>query len=301
MTWEFKLADKNHGWFTEGPAWDGAALLFTHIPTSRILRYDPETDSTSVYRTDTNNANGLMFDPQGRLYACEGGARRVVRYEGDGGVTVIADSFEGNRLNIPNDLAIDLNGSVWFTDPYYGAAVKWQANEENKDLDHSSVYRADPRPDGSWRLTRVTFDTTAPNGILFSLDHKTLFVAQSSDVPEGDRQLRAYPVNEDGSLGSGRVLYDFGADRSIDGMCLDTEGNVLATAGSDEGGPGASIWVFSNEGEVVDRHPVPESPTNCTFGDADLRTLYVTTGTGDVFMARTERQGRLLYPPVDRT
>ena len=298
MTWDFRLADKGHGWFTEGPAWDGTGLLFTHIPSSRILRYDPVTSSTSVYMTGTNNANGMVFDARGRLYACEGGARRVVRYETDGSVTVVADSFEGKRLNIPNDLAVDLNGSVWFTDPYYGAAVGWEVNDENQDLDHASVYRADPQPDGAWSLTRLTFDTTGPNGILLSLDNKTLYVAQSRREPDEVRQLRAYPIGEDGSLGPAKVFYDFGAHRGIDGMCLDTEGNILATAGSIDSGPGPSIWVFSQDGEVIDRHPVPQSPTNCTFGDADLRTLYLTTATGEVFMARTEHQGSLLYPTI---
>lgn len=300
MSWQFILVNGPYGGIAEGPAWDGSALLFTHIPASRIIRYDPQDRGSSVYRSDTNNANGLMFDTQGRLYACEGGARRVVRYEADGSATVLADGYEGKRLNVPNDLAIDPNGSVWFTDPFYeGAGGEWSNDRSNKDLDHDSVYRLDEQDDGSWSITRVTFDTTRPNGLLFSLDHKTLYVAQSGRNADEKRELRAYPVNDDGSLGDHTVLHDFGAHRGIDGMVLDTEGNIVATAGFDESGPGPMIYVFAPDGEVLETHPTPtDRPTNCSFGGSDLTTLFVTTGGGDVYMAHTDRQGRLHYPSV---
>lgn len=300
MSWEFELIDGPYGGTTEGPAWDGTGLLFTHIPGSRIMRYDPQTGASTVYRSNTNWANGLMLDPQAQLYACEGGARRMVRYEPDGSTTVLADGFDGRRLNIPNDVAIDLQGRVWFTDPYYeGAAGPWSEDRANKDLDHDSVYRLDPQEDGSWSINRVTFDTTRPNGLLFSLGYETLFVAQSGRRPDEKREFRAYPVNDDGSLGEYTVLHDFGENRGIDGMCLDTEGNVVATAGWTAGGPGPMVYVFSPSGEVLETHPVSsERPTNCTFGDADLRTLYVTSTEGHLFRAYTERQGRLLYPPI---
>jgi gluconolactonase len=223
----------------------------------------------------------------------------VVRYETDGGVTVLADGYEGGRLNIPNDLVLDTEGSVWFTVPYYeGAAGPWSKTRDPKDLDHDSVYRIDSEPNGAYRTTRVTFDTTRPNGLLFSLDYRTLYVAQSGRLPEELRQLRAYPVNDDRSLGAPAVLHDFGEHRGIDGMCLDTEGNIVATAGYELGGPGPLIYVFSPRGEVLETHPVPcTRPTNCAFGDKDLKTLYVTTIEGFLFRARTERTGRAL-PPI---
>ena len=300
MGWEFITTAGPLGGVTEGPAWDGAGLLFTHIPASKILRYDPESHRLADFRSDTNFANGLMLDTQGRLYACEGGARRVVRYEPHGGPTVLADGFEGKRFNIPNDLAIDLQGRVWFTDPYYeGAAGPWSETRANKDLDHDSVYRTDQQADAGWSVTRVTFDTTRPNGLLFSLDHKTLYVAQSGREPWEKRELRAYPLRDDAGLGSYEVLHDFGPHRGIDGMCLDTEGNIVATAGYRQGGPGPMIYVFSPSGEVLETHPVPfERPTNCTFGGPNLRTLYVTTAEGYLLRASTERQGRLLYPSL---
>jgi gluconolactonase len=299
MTWQFELVDGPYGGITEGPAWDGEALLFTHIPASRILRYDPGAKTSSVWREGTNHANGLMFDPQGRLLACEGGARRVVRYEPGGGVTVLADKFLGRRLNIPNDLAIDLQGRIWFTDPFYeGVGGPWSEDRTQMELDHESVYRLDPELDGSWSMHRVTFDTTRPNGLLFSLDHTTLYVAQSGRRPDEKRQLRAYPVRGDGSLGAAEVLHNFGEHRGIDGMCLDSEGYIIATAGWDRGGPGSRIDVFSPGGEVVESHRVPaDRPTNCTFAERDLSVLYVTTMDGCLFRVETNRQGRLWYPP----
>ena len=301
MSWHFVTVNGPYGGVTEGPAWDGSGLLYTHITASRILRFDPAARTSTVHRSDTNYANGLMLDPKGNLFACEGAARRVVRYEPDGGVTVLADGFEGKRLNLPNDLAIDLQGRVWFTDPWYeGAAGPMSEDISNKELDHDSVYRLDPQAGGSWSISRVTLDTTRPNGLLFSLDHSVLYVAQSGRRADEKRQLRGYPVQSDGSLGEGEVLHDFGEWRGIDGMCLDTDGNIVATAGNRVGGPGPMIYVFSPTGQVIEQHPLPvDRPTNCTFGDADLRTLYVTTVEGYLLRAYTERQGRLLYPPSE--
>jgi gluconolactonase len=159
------------------------------------------------------------------------------------------------------------------------------------------VYRLDPRPGGAWDIARVTFDTTRPNGLLFSLDYRTLYVAQSGREPSEKRELRAYPVNSDGSLGPPAVLHDFEAHRGIDGMRLDTEGNIVAAAGWEFGGPGPSIYVFSPSGEVLERHPVPcRRPTNVAFGGEDLTTLYVTTIEGFLFRAETPRTGRVLWP-----
>ena len=300
--WTFETLDPAYGAVTEGPAWDGSGLLFTRIQQSRIMRYDPASGACTIFRENTNCANGLTFDAQGRLYGCEGGAtidaRRVVRYESDGSVTVLADRYEGKRLNIPNDVVVDPDGCVWFTDPYYeGAAGEWSFDRANRELDHDSVYRLDPQPGGAYNITRVTFDTTRPNGLLFSLDYKTLYVAQSGREPAEARQLRAYPVKTGKTLGAAEILHDFGEHRGIDGMRLDTEGNIVATAGWELGGPGPMIYVFSPGGSVLEMHPVPcRRPTNCAFGGPDLTTLYVTTIEGFLFRARTERVGRLLFP-----
>ena len=297
MSWDFIAVQGPFGGTSEGPAWDGEALLFTHIPDSKIYKFDPNTSTTKVFRENTNCANGLMFDRDGNLYACEGGARRVVRYDGES-TEILADSYQGNKLNIPNDLAIDPEGRIWFTDPFYeGAGGPWSEDRSNKELDHDSVYRIDMKDGKSTGVTRVTEDTTRPNGLLFSLDFKTLYVAQSGRLPEEKRQLRAYPVNSDGSLGTHEVIHDFGEHRGIDGMVLDVEGNIVATAGYKAGGPGPMIYVFSASGEVLETHPTPfDRPTNCSFGGEDLSTLYVTTGDGFLLRAFTQRQGRLAYP-----
>jgi gluconolactonase len=195
--------------FTEGPVWTNDTLLFTDLPGSRILRYVPATgECIEVYR-DTNEGNGLTLDRQNRLYVCEGGGRQVVRYDPDGTRVPLAQRFAGARLNSPNDVVVDERGRVWFTDPRY-------SDRSNMELDHESVYRLDPTTAGPWQITRVTFDTTRPNGLAFSLDYHTLYVAETP-VHEGNRQLRAYPVNVDGSLGAHRVLHDFGPYSGIDG------------------------------------------------------------------------------------
>jgi len=296
MSWEFKLLQEPYGGTSEGPVWDGSGVLFTQIDACRILRYCPETGSFSVYRSDTNYANGLMMDSKRRLHACEGGTRRVVCYEPDQPTKVLADSFEGHRLNIPNDLVIDRQGRIWFTDPFYeGAAGPFSYDRVNQDLNHESVYRLDPSPDGSWTIQRMTFDTTRPNGLLFSEDEKTLYVAQSGRRGDEKRELRAYPVDDMTEPNSYHLLHDFGDNRGVDGMCLDVDGNIIATAGWDNGGPGPSIYVFAPNGEAIERHPVPaKRPTNCTFGGEDLSMLYVTSTEGHFFCTRTDRRGLAL-------
>jgi gluconolactonase len=292
LTWTFERLAGPIGDITEGPAWDGSGLLFTDISNNQIMRYDPQTGGYRVFRSGTNGANGLMLDREGRLYACEGKAagRRVVRYESDGSVTVLADHFGGKRLNSPNDLAIDASGRVWFTDPGYGL------KDEDRELDHDSVYRLTPSG-AAWNIERVTFDTTKPNGILIAAAEDTLYVAQSDHAVTARRELRAYPIRADGTLGPYRVLHDFGAHRGIDGMCLDTDGNIIATAGWEVSGPGPMIYVFAPNGRVLETHPVPsDRPTNCTFGGPQLSTLYVTAGSGDVFRVETDRRGRLWFP-----
>ena len=304
MDWEFEILAGPYGRTAEGPAWDGRALLFTHIPENRIMRYDPQTGACTEYRTETNHTNGLVFDAGGHLYGCCSGGRSIVRLEADGRTTTIVDRLDGTRINTPNDLAVDSRGRIWFTNPWNPGNID---SSERMDLDHKGVLRADPQPDGSWTLTRVTYDMTMPNGILVSPDERTLYVAQSDSEPGKLRELRAYPIEEDGSLGAYTVLHQFGEDhqgpqRGVDGMCFDTQGNIVATAGSGVSGPGSMIYVFAPSGRVLETHPTPpdlEPPTNCTFGDPDLRTLYITTNGGHLLRVRnTGLQGWLLWPPA---
>lgn len=293
MAWEFEVLQPPYGDVSEGPVWDGSTLLYTQIQACRIMRYDPRTTKLTVHRSDTNYANGMVMDADRRILACEGGARRVVRYEHNGDVTVLADSFEGKSLNIPNDLVLDREGDVWFTDPFYeGAGGPFSYDRANRELDHDSVYRLQRAGGDEWTITRMTFDTTRPNGLLFSLNQQTLYVAQSGRRADEKRELRAYPLRDDGTLGPCTVLHDFGEHRGVDGMCLDVNGNIVATAGFELGGPGPSIYVFSPHGEIISRHEVPaKRPTNCAFGDDGLTSLYVTSTEGHLFRARTDLEG----------
>lgn len=287
MTWDFERVAGPYE-MTEGPAWDGAGVLFTDIPSSRILRYDVADDETSVFATDTNASNGLTFGPDGALYACERDGRRVVRYEDDGSRTVIADRYDDDLLTAPNDLTFDESGTLWFSDPdYVGRGT-------DKELDHDSIYRARPRDDGDWEVNRATYDTTRPNGLLVSPDRSRLYVAESKYGEGNDRELRSYPIHDDGTLGEYEVLHNFYPHRGIDGMRFDADGNIVATAGSDESGPGPMLYVFTPRGRVLATHPFPgEAPTNCCFGDEDFQSLYVTSHDGCLYRARTDRTG---YP-----
>jgi gluconolactonase len=292
-TWEMLAGPDT---ITEGPAWDGAGLFYTSIDKNEIRRFDPAAGKIATIYRDTNASNGLVLAPDGSLYACEGGSGAVVRYDRSGVKTTLASQFEGKRFNSPNDLVLDRAGRVWFTDPRYG-------DQTGRELDHDSVYRLTAPADGSlpWIVERLTFDTTRPNGLLLSADERTLFVAQSDYNPGSVRQLRAYPVNDDGTLGQYAVLHDFGDARGIDGMCWDTGGEIVATCGWELSGPGARIAVFSTDGRVIEEHPTPAGrPTNCVFGGPDLGELYVTSMDGHLYrVVDTGRRGAL-QPPGQR-
>ncbi|MCZ6633368.1 MAG: SMP-30/gluconolactonase/LRE family protein [bacterium] len=297
MAWQFEPVAGPFA-FTEGPVWTGDAVLFTDIPNNRIMRYDPQTHTCTEYRTGTNGANGLALDGEGNIYVCEGAfdpnatefdgshpGRGIARYGTDGSTTSLADHFEGKRFNSPNDLAIDSQGRIWFTDPRYGD------DRSNMELDHESIFRLDPQSDDTWDVVRVSFDTTRPNGLLVTPDLKTLYVAQSEYGENKKRELRAYPIQDDGTLGTHEVLHNFYPHRGIDGMTLDASENIVATAGWAQSGPGPMIYVFTPQGRVLETHPMPANPTNCTFGDSDLQTLYVTAVDGHLYRAETDRKG----------
>ena len=298
MNWNFKLVAGPFG-FTEGPVWTGETVLFTDIPNNRIMNYNPTSNQTKVFRDNTNEANGLMFDSNGQLYACEGGGRRIACYNDDGTSTTIIDNFQQKRLNSPNDLAFDSKGRLWFTDPRYGSRV------DDLELGHQSVFRAENQSDGTWNLHRATFDTTKPNGILVSPDQKYLYVAESNYGVGNNAELRSYPISDDGALGNFEILHNFYPHRGIDGMCLDIDGNIIATAGWETSGPGSMLYVFTPQGRVLETHPILLTAdsggneealfpggivTNCTFGGKGLTTLYVTAG-GCLYQAETNRRG----------
>lgn len=298
MSWKFELIAKPTN-ITEGPVWTGEELLYTHIRTSRILRYDVKTGETTDWRKDTNRTNGLAFDANGRLFGCCSGGRSILRFDPNRKNVVVCEAVDGKKLNTPNDLAIDRKGRIWFTNPWNEGNID---ETEKQELDNRSVIRLDPQADGTYTSTRVTFDTTQPNGILVSPDQKTLYVAESGYDKAVVRELRAYPIKDDGSLGEYETLYTWGADhkgvhRGIDGMCLDAEGNIVATNGWEVSGPGPMLTVFSPRGRVLETHPVPcNRPTNVCFGGPDLSTVFVTSTQGHFMKAKTDRVGWAMYP-----
>ena len=290
--WEWELIAK-HDSLTEGPVWDGSALLYNECYAAVTYRWDAENGERIVWRTDTNQSNGMKFDRSGRLFTCEGAANRVVEIDPanpNTAPTVITSSLDGAKLNIPNDLDVDGRGRIYFSDPNYSASPN--------NLPHESVYMAEHIFGGNWTVKRVTFDINRPNGVLLSADQSVLYVAESPVKPELKRELRAYPVKADGTLGDKTVLFDFGPGRGIDGMTLTTGGQVLATAGEATKGAGSAIYVFEPNGLVRGTHRTPaDNPTNCTFGGTALNILYVTFATGHVYQVKnTGMTGNLAYP-----
>lgn len=288
MSWNFENAAPVIGSITEGNAWDGELMLYSNISMNRIMSYDPDTVLVEVWREDTEGTNGLNFDTEGRLFGCAGDGRKIVRFDPNGDMVTIVDRLDGRRINSPNDLAITPSGSIYFSD---------RVGDTNPEVGirFSAIISAEPQDDGTYAAVRRTFDTSMPNGLLFSSDYRTLYVAQSDYRASEKIELRAYPVNDDGSLGDYEVLHDFGPHRGIDGMTLSSEGNIVACTGWEISGPGGMITVFDPKGRIIETHPTPaERPTNCTFVGEDL---YVSSIEGHLLVARnTGMTGYLLWP-----
>lgn len=288
MPWKFETAAPVIGTITEGNCWTGQHMLYSNIAMDRIMRLDVKTGLVDVFASNTEGTNGLNFDANGVLYGCAGTGRKIVRFDEHGNHYTIADRVDGRRFNGPNDLAITPSGTIYFSD---------RVGDVGPDvgIDYSAIISATPLQDGTWECTRRTFDTTQPNGLLFSTDYKTLYVAQSDYRANESRDLRAYNVNDDGSLGDCEILHDFGPHRGIDGMTLSSDGLIVACTGFEVSGPGGNITVFDPQGRIIEQHPTPaERPTNCTFVGEDL---YVSSIQGHCLVARnTGLTGHLLYP-----
>jgi gluconolactonase len=256
------------GEFTEGPALGPDGCIYFSDIGNRIMKFDPASGKTTVFREPSGRSNGLKFDREWRLIACEGantgGNRRISITDKDGIVKTVADRWMDKRFNSPNDLALDANGRIYFTDPRY-------VGNEPLELETQSVYRIDPHG----TVTRLISDVQKPNGIVLSPDQRTLYLAESNVAPKGSRQLLAYALKDDGTAGPKKVLHDFGADRGIDGMTVTTEGLIVAAAGANKT---AGVYVFTAEGSKIGFLSTPEDPSNCCFGGKDLKTLYVTAG-----------------------
>ena len=264
--------------FTEGPVWCGDYLLFSDIPNNRVVRWRRLSEGAEVttFRSPSGNSNGLTLDRSRRLIACEHSTRRLTRTEIDGSITVLAERYQGKRLNSPNDVVVRSDDSIYFTDPPYGLAQL----TAGKELPFNGVYRL--APDGE--LTLLVDDFDRPNGLAFSPDESILYVNDTQR-----RHIRAFDVHPDGSISKGRVLIEMKTPEpgAPDGMKIDQKGNIYCT------GPGG-FWIIEPGGKCLGRVMPPELPANLAWGDADWRSLYLTARTS-VYRLRLSEPGTVVF------
>jgi len=256
--------------FTEGPVWSREGfLLFSEVPRNQVRKLTPGERSI-VLREESQGANGNTFDAQGRLYTCESRARRVVRFDKKGKVEVLADKWEGKRLNAPNDIVVRKDGHIYFTDPAFGE------QSDTRELPFYGVYHISPKG----VMDVVAKPTGRPNGIAFSPNGRILYVVNSDD-----RNVRAYDVDRNGAVANERVVVSK-IDGVPDGIRVDEKGNLYIAA--------KGLAIYTSEGKLLYVMDLAEPPSNCAFGDPDLQTLYITARSS-VFRVRLDVKGAVQY------
>src|SRR5262245_36708745 len=284
----------------EGPAWH-PKLGVLSSGNGHIYQLDRKGKSR-IYRKDAGT-NGLLFDPKGRLLACEPVLRRVTRTELDGTITAVTERYERKRYNQPNDIAVDSKGRIYFSDPRYGDRSGMEIRDD-KGRTIEGVYRIDP--DG--KVTRIIGrELDRPNGVLVSADDRYFFVADNNnDTRGGARKLWRFDLKKDGTVEftSRKLLYDWGTGRGPDGLKQDSKGRLYVAAGLNKPNPPfepakdkkGGIYVFTPDGKLLTFLPVPtDEVTNCAFGGDDRKTLYITAG-GTLYSIRTTTPGRVVWP-----
>ncbi len=268
--------------WAEGPVWcgDARALLWSDIPNNRILRWDEETGAVSVWRRPSGFANGATRDRQGRVVHCEHGGRRLVRTEHDGRVVVLADRFEGKRLNSPNDVVCKSDGSIWFTDPSFGVLGWYEGERATPELP-TNVYRLD----AAGSLAIVAEGINQPNGLAFSPDESMLYIVESRSVP---RKILAYDVVGGSRLDKQRVLIDAGPG-TPDGFRCDVHGNLWCGWGMGEAGLDG-VHVFNPDGKLIGCIDLPERCANLCFGGVHRNRLFMAASTS-VYALYVNTQG----------
>jgi len=256
--------------WTEGPVWfgDSRTLLFSDIPNDAIMRWT-EGAGVSVFRAPANFANGNTRDRQGRLITCSHGRRAVLRTEWDGTITVLADRFEGRRLNSPNDVVVKSDGTIWFTDPHYGIKLDYEGERAEQELP-CNVYRLDPTAN---RLTVAAADFAGPNGLAFSPDERVLYIADTGAVFDAgaERHIRRFDVDEAGRLSGGEIFHSI-SPGAADGFRLDEDGNIWSSAAD-------GVHCISPDGRLLGKILVPEVVANVTFGDRRRSRLFICAST----------------------
>jgi gluconolactonase len=270
--------------WAEGPAWfpAGRYLVWSDIPNNRMMRWDETDGSVSVFRQPSNNSNGNTVDRQGRLITCEHGGRRVSRTEFDGSITTIADSYKGKRLNSPNDAVVKSDGSIWFTDPSYGIDSDYEGNKAESEIGACNVYRVDP---DTGAIDAVVTDMTRPNGLAFSLDEKTLYVADTGAThdPKVPAQIRAYAVKGNKTSGGKIVVRGKKGDGLYDGFRLDVEGRIWTSAAD-------GVHCYAPDGKLLGKVLVPEAVANVCFGGNKHNVLFIC-GTTSLYCVRLMTNG----------
>jgi gluconolactonase len=246
--------------FVEGPVWiprEGGYLVFSDIPADELKRWSAK-EGLTTFRQPSNKANGNTLDLEGRLITCEHGARRVSRTEKDGSVVTLVDSYQGRKLNSPNDAVVKSDGSIWFTDPGYGL------DGREMEQEGEFVFRFDPKTND---LHPVVKDFDKPNGLAFSPDEKLLYIADSGKPAH----IRVFEVKPDGRLSNGRVFATI--DQGVpDGIRCDADGRLYSSAGD-------GVHIFMKDGTLIGKILTPESAANLTFGGENNQTLFITART----------------------
>jgi gluconolactonase len=252
--------------WAEGPAYFPAHryVVWSDIPNDRMLRWDEVTGMVGEFRAPAGFSNGNTLDREGRLVSCEHGNRRVSRTEPDGSITVIADRYDGKRLNSPNDVVVRSDGSIWFTDPSYGIDSDYIGHWTESEIGACNVYRVDP-VDGTCRLAADGFDL--PNGLAFSPDERELYIADSG----APHHMRRFDVGEDGTLSGGEVFATCEAG-IFDGFRFDRHGRLWTSAAD-------GVHCYDPDGTLLGRILVPETVANVTFGGARRNRLFICATT----------------------
>ena len=258
--------------WAEGPVWlgDSRSLIWSDIPNNHMLRWDEASGAVSTFRHPSGYANGNTRDRQGRLVSCEHGARRVSCTEHDGSVVTLVDSYEGKRLNSPNDVVCKSDGSLWFTDPTFGI-LGWYEGGKAEPALPMNVYRRD----ASGELSVVAEGINQPNGLAFSPDESILYIVESRAVP---RQILAYDVVGGTQLSNRRVLIDAGPKGTPDGFRVDMDGNLWCGWGMGEAGLDG-VHVFNPAGKLIGRIDLPERCANLCFGGVHRNRLFMAAST----------------------
>ena len=252
--------------WAEGPVYfpAGRFLVWSDIPNDRMLRWDEMTGVVGPFRQPAGYVNGNTLDAQGRLISCEQGERRITRTEADGSITVIADRWQGKRLNSPNDAVVRSDGSIWFTDPSYGIDSDYEGHRADPEIDGCHVYRADPV---TGEVVRVADDFARPNGLAFSLEESRLYIADTRR-----RHVRLFDVHDDGTLSGGKVFAQGGDDDKFDGMRLDDKGRLWAAAGK-------SVLCYDPDGTLIGRLRLPDPVANLVFGGLKRNRLFIAASS----------------------